>query len=203
MTRSRIAVLSAALVLSAAPLAAQSPAASSTNGFFLGAHLNASTVSVNEDEFDTEDEGGGGIGVQLGYGFTSRLALFVEGTAAEIESDVALAHADLGLRYAFTSPTSQWVPTLEAAFSGRAIAEENAELEGETADVSLSGAAFTLGAGIQYFMTPKWAIGATMKWTMGEFSHFTVDNVTISDLDIDATSTRFNFGVTWYPMGGR
>ena len=203
MTRSRIAALSAALLLFTAPLAAQSPVASSTRGFFLGAHLNASSVSIDEDEFETEEESGGGFGLQLGYGFTSRLALFIEGTAAEIETDVALAHVDLGLRYAFTNPTRRWVPSLEVALTGRAIAENDADVEGETADVSLTGGGVTLGAGLQYYLTPKWAIGAAVKWTGGEFSDFTVDNVTIGDLDIDATSTRLNFGVTWYPMGGR
>lgn len=203
MTRSTIAALSVALVLSAAPVAAQSPAASSTRGFFLGAHLNASSVTVNEPEFQVDDEGGGGAGVQLGYGFTSRLAFFVEGTGAEIDPDVALAHADFGLRYAFTSPTRRWVPSLEAALTGRAISEEDADVEGQTADVTLSGGGFTLGAGLQYYMTPNWAIGAAVKWTGGEFSDFTVDNVTVGDLDIDATSTRINVGVTWYSKGGR
>ena len=203
MTRSTFAALSAALVLSATPLAGQSPAASSTRGFFLGAHLNASSVTVDDPDFEVDEEGGGGAGLLLGYGFTPRLALFLEGTAAEIESDVGLGHFDIGLRYAFTSPTRRWVPSLEVALTGRAIVQEDAEVEGQTADVSLTGAGFTLGAGLQYYMTPKWAIGAAAKWTGGEFSDFTVDNVTIGDLDIDATSTRLNVGVTWYPMGGR
>lgn len=202
MTRSTFAALSAALLLSAAPLAAQSPAASSIRGFSLGAHLNASSITVDEDLYEVED-GGGGFALQVGYGFTPRVAMFLEGTAAALESDVALAHVDFGLRYAFTSPTRRWVPFLEVALTGRAIAQEDVVVEGETVNVSRSGGGLTLGAGLQYYMTPKWAIGAGLKLTGGELSEYTVDNVTIRDLDIDASSTRFNVGVTWYPAGGR
>ena len=201
MTRSTIAATLAALALSAAPLAAQAPAASSTKGFFIGAHLNGSSVTVEADEDETSS--GGGAGLQLGYGFSPRIALFIDGTAAQLEDEVVLAHFDIGVRYAFTSPTRRWVPSIEAAFSGRALAEEDAEFEGETADVSLSGSGFTVGLGLQYYTAPSWAIGAGVKWTSGEFSSLKVDNVTVDGFEIDATSTRFNVGVTWYPQARR
>ena len=203
MTRFAIAASLAALALSAAPLAAQMPAASSTKGFFLGAHLNGSEVTFDEEGFEEESSNGGGLGFQLGYGFTPRFALFIDGTAAGLEDETTFGHFDFGVRYAFTSPTRRWVPSIDAAFTGRVLARDDAEFEGETVDVELFGGGFTLGAGIQYYTTPSWAIGAGIKWTSGEFDSFKVDNVTIDGLEIDATSTRFNIGVTWYPQGRR
>ena len=207
MTRSTIAATLAALALSASPIAAQAPAASSTKGFFIGAHLNGSSVTVDEPEFE-EEANGGGLGIQLGYGFTPQFALFIDGTAAQLEDEVAFGHFDLGVRYAFTSPTRRWVPSIEAAFTSRALMEDDAEIEdenGETVivDLELLGSGFTFGFGLQYYATPSWAIGAGLKFTGGEFDEVKVDNITIEGFEIDATSTRFNIGVTWFPGGRR
>ena len=207
MTRSTIAATLAALALSAAPVAAQTPAASSTKGFFMGAHLNGSSVKVDEQGFEDEANGGG-LGFQLGYGFTPQFALFIDLTAAQLEDEVGFGHFDLGARYAFTSPTRRWVPSVEAAFTSRALMQDDAELEdenGETAivDLELLGSGFTLGFGLQYYATPSWAFGAGLKFTSGEFDSVKVDNITIDGFEIDATSTRFNLGVTWFPGARR
>jgi len=210
MHRSTLLAACAAL-LAAAPLAAQGTAqgatlpASSTKGFFIGIHSGGSSISADDLSDDTEAGGGGGI--QIGYGFTPQLALFVEGTGAVLDTDdgdIALGHADIGVRYAFTSPTRRWVPHLEAALSGRGLAQDDAVLDGGgIGDVSMGGVGFTLGGGVQYYAAPQWAIGAALKWTTGEFSEGEIDDVKVEDLDIDATSLRLNLGVTWYPMIGR
>ena len=214
MTRSALAVLSTAFLLTAAPLAAQSVAggtasASSTKGFFLGAHLNGSAISAEDLSDDVES--GGGFGVRLGYGFTPRLALVLDGTGAIINStddEYTLAHFDVALRYAFTGATRRFVPFLEAGFSGRAAGADDVTLyldDGSqtTGDLTISGTGLTLGAGAQYYVSPKVALGLGLKWTTGEFSTVKFDNVSVDGLEIDATSTRLNLGVTWYPMAGR
>lgn len=191
----------------AAPLAAQSasPAASSTKGFFVAAHLNGSALTAEDLSDDTEAGAGGGL--QLGYGFTRRLAVVLDGTGAALDTgggDIGLGHLDLSLRYAFTGPSRRFVPFVEGGYSGRALAQDDADLgDGTTGDLTLRGAGLTLGGGAQYYMAPKWAIGAGLKWTTGEFDTVTVDDVSVSDLGIDARSARFNVGVTWYPLAGR
>src|SRR5688572_26030390 len=137
MTRTTIAAALTAIVLSAAPIAAQTPTASSTKGFFIGAHLNGSSVTIDEPEFE-DDANGGGLGIQLGYGFTPQFALFIDGTAAQLEDEVGFGHFDLGVRYAFTSPTRRWVPSIEAAFTSRALMKDDAEIEGEVVDLERS-----------------------------------------------------------------
>ena len=206
MLRSSL-VLACSAAFIVAPLGAQqaSVAASSTRGIFVGAHLNGSGLTA--DDLSDKTESGPGFGLQLGYGFTRNLALVLDATGAALDTDagtVGLGHADVLLRYAFTSPTRRFVPFLEAGVSGRALAQDDVELEdGSSGDLSLSGGGFTFGGGLQYYFAPKWALGAGLKWTTGEFNTVQVDNVSVSGFDIDATSARFNVGVTWYPMGGR
>ena len=55
--------------------------------------------------------------------------------------------------------------------------------------------------GFEYFATRSWALGGSFKWTTGEFDRMRVDNATVTGLQMDATSARFNMGFTWYPMG--
>jgi opacity protein-like surface antigen len=191
----------------AAPLSAQRAPASSTRGFFAGIHLNGSSVKFDGDG-DEETESGPGLGFQLGYGFTRKVALYFDGTGAALEgdggNDVGLAHGEIGVRYAFTGPTRRFVPFLEAGIAGMALVEDDAELEtGSTGDVSLSGAGFTLGGGVQYYVSPKFALGAGLKFTSGEFTTFKVDNLSVGGFDTDATTTRINLGFVWYPMAGR
>lgn len=201
-----LAATSGAILLVAAPAAAQSTATpvSSHKGFFLGAHLNNSSVS--SDDLFEDSENGGGAGIQLGWGFTPRLSLFGEATVARLsdsEGDAGFSHVDIGVRYAWTG-ARKWVPSLEAAFTGRGIASDDVELEpGVVGDLRITGAGFTLGGGVQYFFTPKFAVGAQLKWTGGKFDKYEFDGEEVDGLDADATSTRVNIGVTWYPMGAK
>jgi len=146
----------------------------------------------------------------MGWGFTPNFAVFMDGSAARIASDDGnfdLAHFDIGARWSFVSPTRALVPFLEAAVTGRAAGEEDVILSDDfgnlyQGDLSILGNGFSFGGGLQYFVAPKWALGGSLKWTIGEFSRVQFDNVSVDGLDLDATSARFNLGFTWYPMGG-
>ena len=208
--RTSVAAL-AALLLAAAPAAAQTgdagaAVASSTKGFFLGAHLNGTAIGA--DDLSDESETGGGLGVQLGYGFTRSLALVLDGTGSLMGSgdeEFTLGHFDVAIRYAFTSPTRRVVPFLEVGYAGFAAQQDDAEIEGstETGDLSLVGTGVMVGGGLQYYVSPKLALGLGLKWTTGEFTEAEIGGVRLEDLGIDATTTRVNLGLTWYPGGGR
>ena len=201
-----LAATSGAILLAAAPVAAQSVATplSSHKGFFLGAHLNSSSVS--SDDLFEDSENGGGAGIPLGWGFTPRLSIFGEATVAKLsddEGDAGFSHVDIGVRYAWTG-ARKWVPMVEAALTGRAIGSDDVEVSpGVTGDLMISGAGFTLGGGVQYFVSPKFALGAQLKWTGGKFDKYEFDGDEVDGVEADATSTRVNIGVTWYPMGGK
>lgn len=214
MPRLSLAVACAA-ALAASPLAAQTTAASGgapssiTSRLFLGVSLNGSSLQFDED--GSEAESGSGLGFHLGWGFTPRFALFTDLAGASMNAEGAqygLGHVDIGARYSFARPTTRWVPFLEAAFSGRAVVQEDVEVTDQNgnpylADMALSGNGFTVGGGIQYYIAPTWALSTSLKWTRGEFSTVEFDNVAVEGLELDATSARFNLGLTWHPLGGR
>ena len=206
-----------ALLASSAPLAAQMPSSSlpraNTGKLFLGLGLNGTSMHVDEsDVSEDETNNGGGISGQIGWGFTPKFALFLEAGAARIntddDDDFTLSHVDLGARYHFVSPSRAFVPYLEAALTHRSANADDVQFDDgtgtfEDVDIEFSGNGFTLGGGIQFFVSPAWALNAGLKWTTGEFDKLKVDNVSIEDLDIDATTTRLTLGINWYPMANR
>jgi opacity protein-like surface antigen len=98
------------------------------------------------------------------------------------------------------------VPFIEGGISARVAGQDDIEVVDEEGgasqevDLEISGGGFTFGGGIQYHVAPAWALGAGLKWTVGEFSTVKVNNVSVDGFELDATSTRLNFGVTWRPM---
>lgn len=191
-----------------APAEGATASRANTSGFFVGLALNGSAIRA--DDLSSSIESGGGLSLQLGWGFTKNVALFLDGSAAQIASDAGnydLAHFDIGARWHFVSPSRALVPFLEVAVTGRAAGQDNVLLYDDfgnayQGDLSIAGSGFSLGGGLQYFVAPKWALGGSLEWTTGEFSRVRFDNVTVDGLQLDATSSRFNLGFTWYPMGG-
>lgn len=203
----------AAAVLIAGTASAQATggtARSSTSKLFLGAALSGASIKFEGDNSETQT--GGGISLQLGYGFTPKFALFVEAAGGPIEPESAgdeqwtLGHFDIGARYHFANPARKLTPYLEAALSGRAITATDVDFDDDPStapsDVTFSGAGFSFGGGLLYFFNPKWAFNGGLKWTTGEFDTIKVDNVSVSGLEADATSARVNLGITWFPKGG-
>ena len=70
-------------------------------------------------------------------------------------------------------------------------------------DLSIMGTGVSFGGGLNYFVSPSWALGGSLKYTMGEFSRVQFDKVSVDGFEIDATSARFNLGFTWFPGGRR
>jgi hypothetical protein len=178
-----------------------------TSNLMLGLSLNGS--AVRGDDLNSSTESGAGLAAQLGWGFTKNFALVLDASAARIETvggNFDLAHVDIGGRWHFVSSSHGFVPFLEVGYSGRAAMENDVLMYDEdgnpfTGDLSILGSGVSFGGGLQYFLGQKWALGGAFKWTAGEFTQVKIDNVTIDGLGIDATSARFNMGVTWFPMG--
>lgn len=192
----RTAILTLALLASAAPLACQ-PAAR-TSGFALG--LSAAGTTVRSD--DTDNESGAGLGLRLGYGFRDRFLAFAEAGVAsvassEVEGDYGLSHLDLGLRYRFGAPQRRVAPYAEAAFSSR-MATYDFDDEG-TLDVA--GGGLTLGGGVEYAMGASLSLDAGLRLTQGRFNRMRVDEGDWQEVGegTSATSMRLSVGVLWRP----
>jgi hypothetical protein len=167
-------------------------------------------TSISSDEFEDERETGGGFSAQLGWGFNRRFMLLVDASGSVMNDDgddqFVLVHGDLLGRFHFVSPTRPWVPFIEGGISARVAGQDDIRIIGDngqtqTVDLEISGGGITFGGGIRYHVAPAVALGASLRFTVGEFSTIKVNNVEVEDVfELDATSTRLMFGVTWQPM---
>lgn len=198
----RAALLTAvALAVTTVTAAAQE---STTRGFVIGLHAGGASLAVESQ--DRDNAGGGGLIV--GYGLNRRVTLFAQADGAEfddvsspdIDGTWTMGHFDLGVRFHFANSLRSWVPFLQASLGQRVVSVQDPIVDGTAEDeVSFSGAAFTLGGGIDYYFSENFALDVQLLWSGGEFTTIRVNNVSASGFDFDAASTRFNLGVAWWP----
>lgn len=169
--------------------------------------LSVGGTSIKSDEFENESESGGGFSLQAGWGFTRLFTLLVDmsgGVLGDDDDEFVLVHFDALGRFNFASPQRAWVPYVEGGISARVAGQDDIAIVGDAGtqevDLEISGGGFTFGGGVQYYVRPTVALGAGLRFTVGEFSTVKVNNVSVDGFEIDATSTRLMFGVTWRPM---
>lgn len=188
-----------------ASLAATAAAAqnSTTRGFSVGAHLQAASLTVEDDD----PAGGGGLGVRAGYGFNRNFTVYLEADGIafdvenpELEGEWAMAHVDLGVRYNFANSLRRWVPFLDAAIGARAVSVDDATSDGaDVGTLTFNGGALSVGGGISFFVSQTFALETLVKFTGGKFEEIEVGDVAVRNLDIDASSFRLKLGVSWWP----
>ena len=189
-------------------VAAESAAAqeSTTRGFTMGLHGTGASLDPQGSGNDRESAGGGGL--HLGYGVNRRITIFAQLDGAKfdnlstdnVEGEWTMGYFDVGVRFNFANSLRKWVPFLEAAFGYRAVSVTDPIVNNVAAnELSISGGGLTLGGGIDYYLSESWALDLQLLWTGGEFNTLRVDNVSVSGLDFDATSSRLSLGVGWWP----
>jgi hypothetical protein len=174
----------------------------------LGLAFDAS--SIRSDDLNSRTESGPGVAGLIGWGITKNIAIALDASGAQISSvdgNYNLGHADIGARWHFVNRTA-FVPFVDVGYAGRALMKRDVTLTdnlGNTSTGTLTymGAGLSYGGGLEYFITPGIAFGGAFKWTTGSFSQVRFENLTVEDLQLDASSARFNMGFTWYPMGRR
>jgi hypothetical protein len=177
-----------------------------TSNLLLGLSFDASSI---RSEFLGPSTGTGvGVAGQLGWGVGKYFALVADASGARIGSldgNFDLAHLDVGGRLHLVTGRSAFVPFVEGGYAWRVVRKDGAVMTDPagnlyTGDMAI-GSGFSLGGGLQYFVAPTVAFGGAFKWTTGKFSRLQFDGAYVDGLAMDATSTRFNLGFTWYPMG--
>jgi hypothetical protein len=192
------------LAVSAAGASSQSH----TQGLFLKAHGNASTLRMADA--DTSDMRTG-IGFGIGYGFTPALAWFINVDAAPNEGGTpalagpAIGHAELGGRYTFRNASARWRPSVDVSAAVMMAWWDELEVDGgEPVYMELTGFGFGLGGGVAYYFNPSLALNMVLRVNTGSFEDQRVDNMTVhleGQDRIRATTSRINLGVIWYPCG--
>lgn len=175
---------------------------SNTRGIFLNAHLNATGIGYDDDDFDTQS--GGGLGVQFGYGVSNLVTLFlgVDGavmSSDDVEDAFTLAHVDAGAQFNFGRPRSAARPYGVVALTFRQATFDLGE-GNQAFEVDFSGGGLTLGGGLKYFFSRVAALDVGLNLTFGQFNDVQVGGVTVQNaLDLNATSGRFVVGLSWFP----
>ena len=186
------------LIVLSAPAQAQS--LSNTTGVYLNAHLSGTSITYDFDNAGEETNSGGGLGVQIGYGFSPLVTLFLGANGSGMETEdgdsYALSHVDVGVRFNFGAGRRQLVPYADLAATFR---QATFEFENGT-EIDVSGGGGTLGGGLAYFLSPTIALDLGLQLTFGTFSDVSVGGIDINNqIDISAGSGRLALGLTWYP----
>ena len=173
---------------------------SDTRGFSISPHLNGAAIDIQGAENNATDGGGGGLGVQLGYGVSNLVTLIanLDGTNINPErgANYALGHFDLGVMFNFLKPDKSVRPFLSLSLSGRNATFRRGDLEAKA-----TGPGITAGGGIRYFASPSVSIDGEIAVTGGKFNSIELANDTVgasTKIDLDATSARFKVGISWF-----
>jgi hypothetical protein len=180
------------------------------HGLMLGiSAIAAPGVTVKGEDIDGEisTKFGGGLGLQLGYGFSSGLMAFASLDLAKQDSGMdgvtgsfGLATFAIGARYTIPLQSARVSPYVLAAVGARSLGAEVEAEDGKT-DVSLSGATFDVGGGLQLPLRPSLALDTEVRVGLGKFGKFKQDDES-TDIDVDNTlSPRVRVGLSWYPRG--
>ena len=176
---------------------------SNTEGFHIG--LNGSykhwTSSFFNKLDETEPMGLGG-GINIGYGINQHFELLASYDAHTFKfknewDDYTISAVGIGVRYNFGGTLQAIRPFAEVAYNYQNLYISPVSLNGELIEYELKGGAIAFGAGINFFVTPKFAIQARGGANLGKFSTFLVDGEGIEDRP-DIKTFQFGIGINYY-----
>lgn len=177
---------------------------SDTEGLFVEAHFQGHGVTIEDDDTDS----GRGLGIKLGYGFTSLITAYIGIDAASMDvadpatqnftaNEYSLVYVDLGGRLNFRSGPNSVVPYLDGSISGIASTYNTS-----VGEITFSGSGLSIGGGIQYFFSPQFAFNGGLDLAFGSYNELEVNGQTES-VDLGLTGARIDIGVSWYPFDSR
>jgi hypothetical protein len=149
-----------------------------------------------------------GPGFSIGYGTSRWFVPFITWdrvTLGDADGDFKQRHLDAGVRVHVRGGEARWVPVVVAAWTWRAASWDDRFFLGDTLDVKIAGTGPTLGAGVLYYVIPRVAVEATVKWTGGSMEQVTTTagHFNAGDAAIEDDAVRINVGVSWFPLRAR
>jgi len=180
-----IALIAVLTLLPADPARAAWP--HERDGILLGFGLGGGTAGVNYLDVDTDRESSIGGSFRVGYAFTPQIAAGIEGTfwTKEVIDDVTWT-------FNVTTAALTYYPGAAGFFVRGGIGAGSMELEidqggGVTTTASDDGFGFLLGAGYEWRLSRKFALGPAVDYSYAK----------IND-DISLNYVNFTAGLTWY-----
>jgi hypothetical protein len=175
-----------------------------TNGLFLHARTSGHGMALD----GPGDAEGLGLGLRAGYGVSNRFTLYLDVEGAGLnggggfeglgaDEKYGMLYIELGSRFHFRSE-QQLKPYGDVALAVVGLGYEGAESDAGN-DVTYGGAGVSLGAGLLYFLSPKFALDTGLAFTPGSLMEREVGRNS-EDVDIALTSARIHVGVSVYPF---
>lgn len=214
--RTRTLLIFAAVALcagmTASGLAAQTDSESDVRprgatGLIVGLNVTSSYATVDGASLGDHTfagrgrEGGGGMHLTLGYNFTPAIGVLVHagGVLLNDEDERVLGGVDLALRYSLPGHSEAVIPYLEIAVGGYALDDETSGVGSE-----LNGGTVSAAAGLNYFLTRRFALNADFRYHVGTFSTAHIEGRSIADdAAMGFSTSRVNVGFNWFPMNSR
>jgi hypothetical protein len=176
---------------------------SNTEGFHVG--LGASYkhwISSYFNRLDEIEPTGLGGGLNLGYGLNQHLELFanVDYHTFALKNDwddYGFTGVGVGVRYNFGGTLQAIRPYAEVGYTYQYLVINPVELNGQLFKYEMSGGALGLGGGVNFFVSPKFAINTRAGSTVGKFSSFLLNGDGIEDRP-DGKSFMFGLGVSYF-----
>ena len=155
----RTTLLVSILVLLLAAPAAAGSWPHERDGFMLGFNIGGGSATVKPDVGGDDSGGGAGASFRLGWAFSNQFLVGLESTAWAGETDFGedLTLSSYKLNFTWYPAATGWF--LRAGFGG-GTAEVSGEAYGRTVTISDNGGSFGLGAGHEWRLTRKFALGA-------------------------------------------
>lgn len=158
---------------------------SDTRGFGVGVQLDRIGLMFG----DGRTVLGAGLGVTASYGVSDALSLF-----ARAGTGYRSSHLDAGARYRFGSAAGALRPYVEAAATTVLATRDGAFSEDGQESLRSRGLGATVGAGVEYYLSPRVALDAGVSFFGGRFE----ENAATGLRDGFATS-RVQVGIQFRP----
>lgn len=176
---------------------------SNTEGFHIG--LGGSYkhwISSYFNRLDEIEPTGLGGGLNLGFGLNQHIELFanVDYHTFALKNkwdDYGLSAVAVGARYNFGGTLQAIRPYAELAYNYNYMIINPVELNGQLYKYEMSGGAFALGGGVNFFVTPRLAINAKAIANVGKFSSFLLNGDGIEDRP-DVKVFQFGIGLNYF-----
>jgi opacity protein-like surface antigen len=159
----------------------------------------SSNYFLNLDELEPLGVGGG---LRIGYGLNQRFEIFAryDRHTFKIKNDweqYGTSNAGAGLRVNFGGTLQALRPYVEVGFSSINLKIDPVLFNGRIVDYRLKGPALAVGGGVNYFISPNFAVQAAAAGTFGKFTTFQINGDGIEDRP-DARTLRFSLGISYF-----
>ena len=176
---------------------------SDTEGLQLTAFGGVSNWS--SDYFTNLDEAeplGIGGGLQAGYGFNQRISVYLRYEGYSFKQKLnwdtyRMRNFGLGVRWHFSGTTQRLRPYLEAGYSSMSMLITPVLFNGQLYPYSMSGSAFSGGAGLQGFITPRFSLSLGLTAAFGSFGTFQINNQSTNEKP-DVTQIKVGLGLNYF-----